>query len=245
MIKPFNNKLSFWLQFMPQHSCNITVIFRQIYNHRLLAFPVIDKTGLTHTNATSLCIPQWHFNSLGPSDTRRRWRSWSTLVQVMACCLMALSLTWTNVDLSSSQDIIIRRFEDTNQYSKIEDYIFRMALRSPRGPWVNHFDMRLWHHCNMIDNRKNTGSEDNEGNAKLLYIIFFSCYGLIWYKYAVLTVQGFTLSRWGGHESAASLYNRIPKVVILQLHTESAHRLQYFHEQILTVFMVVTKLQIV
>ena len=31
------------------------------------------------------------FNSLGPGDTIWRWRSWSTLVQVMACCLTAPS----------------------------------------------------------------------------------------------------------------------------------------------------------
>ena len=31
------------------------------------------------------------FNSLGPSDAIWRWRSWSTLVQVMACCLTAPS----------------------------------------------------------------------------------------------------------------------------------------------------------
>ena len=31
------------------------------------------------------------FNSLGPSDAIWRWRSWSILVQVMACCLRAPS----------------------------------------------------------------------------------------------------------------------------------------------------------
>ena len=37
----------------------------------------------------------------------------------------------------SSRDIIIRKFEATNQYSKIENYIFKITLRSPRGQWVN------------------------------------------------------------------------------------------------------------
>ena len=32
-----------------------------------------------------------YINSVGPSDAIRRWRSWSTLVQVMACCLTAPS----------------------------------------------------------------------------------------------------------------------------------------------------------
>ena len=62
------------------------------------------------------------FNSLGPSDAIWHWRSWSTLVQVMACCLMApshyLNQCWliiSKVLWHSSEDIIIKRFEDTNQ----------------------------------------------------------------------------------------------------------------------------------
>ena len=61
-------------------------------------------------------------NSLGPSDAIWGWRSWSALVQVMACCLMApshyLNQYWliiSKVLWHSSEDIIIRRFEDTNQ----------------------------------------------------------------------------------------------------------------------------------
>ena len=84
-------------------------------------------------------------NSLGPSDTIWCWRAWSTLVQVMACCLMApshyLNQCWliiSKVLWYSSEDIIIRRFEDTNQYSKIEDYILKITLRSPRGHWDKH-----------------------------------------------------------------------------------------------------------
>ena len=73
-------------------------------------------------------ISWWHdevrlyVNSLGPSDAIWPWRSWSTLVQVMACCLMApshyLNQCWliiSKVLWHSSEDIIIRRFEDSNQ----------------------------------------------------------------------------------------------------------------------------------
>ena len=42
---------------------------------------------------------RYTFNSLGPSDATWRWRSWSTLVRVMAWRHQAI--TWTNVDLSS------------------------------------------------------------------------------------------------------------------------------------------------
>ena len=71
-----------------------------------------DRTG----------IVQVLVNSLRPSDAIWRWRSWSTLVQSMACCLMApshyLNQYWliiSEVLWHSSEDIIIRRFEDTNQ----------------------------------------------------------------------------------------------------------------------------------
>ena len=67
-------------------------------------------------------ILKFKFNSLGPSDAIWRWRSWSTLVQVMACCLTApshyLNQCWliiSKVLWHSSEDIIMRRFEDTNQ----------------------------------------------------------------------------------------------------------------------------------
>ena len=82
---------------------------------------------------------------LGPSDAIWCWGSWSTLVQVMACCLTAPShylnhcwLVISKVLWHSSEDIIIRRFEDTNQQSKIENYIFKITLRFPRGQWVNY-----------------------------------------------------------------------------------------------------------
>ena len=81
------------------------------------------------------------FKSLGPSDVIWHWRSWSTLVQALACCLTApshyLNQCWLiigKVLWHSSEDIIIRRFE-----SKIENYIFKITSRSPRGQWVNSF----------------------------------------------------------------------------------------------------------
>ena len=75
-----------------------------------------DKPGFWHI------IWSWWVNSLWPSDTIWWHRSWSTLVQVMACCLTApshyLNQYWliiSKVLWHSSEDIVIRRFEDTNQ----------------------------------------------------------------------------------------------------------------------------------
>ena len=62
------------------------------------------------------------FKSVGPSDARWRQRSGSTLAQVMACCLTApshyLNQCWliiSKVLWHSSEGIIMRRSEDTNQ----------------------------------------------------------------------------------------------------------------------------------
>ena len=86
----------------------------------------------------------WHsLNSLRPSDAIWRLRSGSTLAQVMACCLTApshyLNQYWliiSKVLWHLSEGIIMRRSEDTNQLNKIENSIFRIAFRSPRGQWV-------------------------------------------------------------------------------------------------------------
>ena len=73
-------------------------------------------------------IQPLRINSLGPSDTIWRWGSWSTLVQLMACCLTVtapshyLNQCWliiSKVPWHSYEDIIIRRFEDTNQQCSI------------------------------------------------------------------------------------------------------------------------------
>ena len=82
-------------------------------------------------------------NSLWPSDAIRRQGTESTLAQVMVCCLTAAShylnqcwLIISKVPRHSSEGIIMRRSEDTNLQTKIENYIFRIAFRSPRDQWV-------------------------------------------------------------------------------------------------------------
>ena len=101
----------------------------------------LQKTIGSRRGALLLVTSISPFKSLGPSDIIWHWRSWSTLFQVIACCLMApchyLNQCWliiSKVLWHSSEDIIIKRFEDRS--SKIEDYIFKISLRSPRGQWV-------------------------------------------------------------------------------------------------------------
>ena len=81
---------------------------------------------------------------LWPSDAIWRHRSGSTLAQVMACCLMALShylnqcwLTISKVPWHSPEGISIRSSADTCQRNKIENWIFEIASRFPRGQWIN------------------------------------------------------------------------------------------------------------
>ena len=78
----------------------------------------------------------------------------------MACCLTAPShylnqcrLNISKVLWHSSEDIIIRRFEDTNLYSKTEDYIFKITWRSPRGQWVKLL-LKLGHGWLFTHHRK-------------------------------------------------------------------------------------------
>ena len=78
-----------------------------------------------------------------PGDAIWRHGTRPTLAQVMACCLTAPShyqyQCWriSEVPWHSFQCIIIRRCEDTDQWSKFENCTFTIVSRSPRGQWVN------------------------------------------------------------------------------------------------------------
>ena len=53
----------------------------------------------------------------------------------------------------------MRKFEDTNQWSKIEDCIFKITVRSPKGQWFNALIPALvptsWHVMNCISSNMN------------------------------------------------------------------------------------------
>ena len=88
--------LLFWC--LTIHNTRVCYLTHQWEMHLLLWY---RKYTIYHIKYTL-------FNSLWPSDAMWRQRSGSTLAQVMACCLTAI--TWTNVDWSSvkSSDIHIR-----------------------------------------------------------------------------------------------------------------------------------------
>ena len=95
---------------------------------------------------THICVtwPQW-VNPLRPSDAILRWRSWLTLVQVMACCLTApshyMSQCWliiSKVLWHSSEDIIKKEdLKIPNNKARLKITYLKITLRSPRGQWVN------------------------------------------------------------------------------------------------------------
>ena len=148
-----NNMIVHYIYGVVQHCSNSSANALELLQSCNKPSIYLYKTG--HNNGVTIS-----FKSLGPSDAIWRWRSWSTLVQVMTCCLMALNhylnhcwLIISKVLWHSSEDIIIRKFEDTNQKSKTEDYIFKITLRSSRGQWVNTYQPRNTVYCYTNTNK--------------------------------------------------------------------------------------------
>ena len=91
-----------------------------------------------------------HCDLVTAGDAIWRHGNRATLAQVMACCLTApshyLNQCWLIIIVvpwHSSEGIIIRRCEDTNGQSKIENCSVKMASKSPRGQWVKWVIFKL------------------------------------------------------------------------------------------------------
>ena len=85
--------------------------------------------------------PQYQLNSLWPSDSIWRHGSGSTLVQVMACCLMApshyLNQCWLlkrEVRWHSPESYFAQA---TTLYNEFENYTFEITATAPNSQWVN------------------------------------------------------------------------------------------------------------
>ena len=84
------------------------------------------------------------FNSLWPSDVRWRHGSGSRLAQVMACCLTApshyLNRCWliiNKVHWHSHEGNFTRDTSAISHSNKLENYLSKSSLKSPRDQWVN------------------------------------------------------------------------------------------------------------
>ena len=94
---------------------------------------------------TALCPYQNRFvNSLGSNDAIWRQGSGSTLAQVMALCLTApshyLNQCWLiirKVQWYSSEDNFTSDISAIIHWNKLENYLYKIPLKSPRGQWVN------------------------------------------------------------------------------------------------------------
>ena len=80
-------------------------------------------------------------NSSWPSDTMKRCRSGSTLVQVMACYLWHQTITWINVDLlwlgfcsMHMRSISRKRLEIAINTTRLK---IKLLGKLPHLPWVN------------------------------------------------------------------------------------------------------------
>ena len=125
-----------------------------------------------HDFGWSTCIEKEcdFVNSLWPSDAIWRHRSGSTLAQVMACCLTApshyLNQCWLTISKvhawHSPEGICVWSTADTHQRNKIENLIFKIASRLPRGQWVNNLleTSMVWHHISFPNSlgKSKTGS---------------------------------------------------------------------------------------
>ena len=85
------------------------------------------------------------FNSLRPSDAIWRQWSWTTLAQVMACCLTApshyLNQCWLiirGVLWHTSESSFAGIAQGIDSGYEFEKYILKNIFKSPRGQWVNH-----------------------------------------------------------------------------------------------------------
>ena len=99
------------------------------------------------------------FNSLWPSDTIWRHRTWSTLAQVMACCLSApghyLNQCWLIISKIQSYSSWYHFTKDTsaiNQWNQFANYLSKFPFKSPRDQWFK-WPMRyheILHHLELL-----------------------------------------------------------------------------------------------
>ena len=103
------------------------------------------------------CLHFWVVNSLWPSEAIWHRRSWSTLVQVMACCLRPpihyLNQCWLTINIFFGHNIFGHPFQgnvywntqDINLQIVFEIYTFKITVTSPWGLWVKMESMHLTH----------------------------------------------------------------------------------------------------
>ena len=99
-------------------------------------------------------------NSLRPSDAIWRQWSWTTLAQVMACCLTApshyLNQCWLitrGVLWHTSESSFAGIAQGIDSGYEFEKDILKNIFKSPRGQWVKKCEISIWKH-NYIHHKR-------------------------------------------------------------------------------------------
>ena len=112
-------------------NCKLNIGFKRLTFSETRTFFLWNVLHFIDTSGVYDCYTKMYFaicfNSLGPNDAIWRWRSWSTLVQVMACCLAApdhyLNQCWLIINKvlrHSSEDIIIKKLKIPTRKTKLK-----------------------------------------------------------------------------------------------------------------------------
>ena len=102
--------------------------------------PLWCQLSTTQRNCFLHCTrrtSQFMVNSLWPSDTILQDKSWSTLVQVMACCLVASSHYLNQCWLISRE--VSWHSPEGNFKGNAPDMSLKITTASPRVQWVNQW----------------------------------------------------------------------------------------------------------
>ena len=128
--------------FLPQSVKYITALL--IIQHWFFAIKYV--LSLITNNIT------YGFNSLWPSEAIWHWRSWSTLLQVMACCLTApshyMKQRWiiiSKVQRHSSEGNFTINTSAVNHWNDLEYYLTKISFKSSRGQEDLHFPTGCLH----------------------------------------------------------------------------------------------------
>ena len=106
---------------------------------------MIDWPNMPLCHVALLCaLMNCFLNSFWPSDIIWWHRFGSTLVQVMACCLMAQShflnqccVIISEVFSHSPDGNFTGNSQDIYPWCEFDIYLFKFTAMSPRGQWVN------------------------------------------------------------------------------------------------------------
>ena len=115
-------------------------------------------------------------NSLRPSDAIWRQWSWTTLAQVMACCLTApshyLNQCWLiirGVLWHTSESSFAGIAQGIDSGYEFEKYILKNIFKSPRGQWVNEISLKIWIWSVGITPQHNTPYLDHDDVIKWIH----------------------------------------------------------------------------